>query len=86
MTFYGNNHLDYIDKTKDINMDEIYKFVLKYLKPKSKILDIGFGSARDMLYFKSNGFIMSGIDNEPSFVKEALKKWLDVSLYGYIRC
>ena len=78
MKYYSRNCKEYIEKTKDINMQEAYAFFLKYVKPKSKLLDIGFGSGRDMLYFKSIGFNVYGIDPEPEFCFEAKKKGLNV--------
>jgi len=79
MNYYKDNAIEYINKTKDVNMKDSYEFFLKYAKSKGKILDIGFGSGRDMLYFKSLGFDVYGIDMEKTFVDEALKLNLNVS-------
>ena len=76
--FYKDNAKDYIQKTINVNMQEAYDFFLKYAKPKSKLLDIGFGSGRDMLYFKSIGFEVEGIDPQPEFVDAAKKLGLSV--------
>lgn len=68
MKYYEEHANEYIDSTKDANMKELYDFFLKYLKKEEgKILDIGFGSGRDMLYFKSLGFDVYGIDPTKSF-------------------
>lgn len=68
MKYYEDNALDYIESTKDADMSELYRFFLKHLKKKEgKILDIGFGSGRDMLYFRSLGFDVYGIDPTKSF-------------------
>ena len=50
-------------------MSEQYRFFEKYLKGKGTILDIGFGSGRDSLYFKSKGHDVVAIDPEEEFVK-----------------
>ena len=86
MKYYNDYAKDYIDKTININMKESYDFFLKYAKPKSKLLDIGFGSGRDMLYFKSLGFDVYGIDPEPKFVEEAKKKGLNVDCSSLTDC
>lgn len=78
MNYYKDNAIEYINKTKDSDMFEAYDFFLKYAKPKSKLIDIGFGSGRDMLYFKSLGFDVFGIDPTPDFCKEAKIKGLNV--------
>lgn len=46
-------------------------------KDNNTILDLGFGSARDMLYFKSLGFSVYGIDPCLNFYKHALELGLD---------
>lgn len=58
-------------------MSEQYKFFLKHMSKKGLILDIGFGSGRDMRYFKSLGYEVEGIDPTISFVNN-LKDEFDV--------
>jgi len=78
MTYYEDNAKDYIAKTINVNMKDTYDFFLKYAKPKSRLIDIGFGSGRDMLYFKSLGFDVFGIDPTTDFYEEAKIKGLNV--------
>lgn len=87
MSYYSEHALEYIEKTKDANMKEIYDFFLNHITTNGKLLDVGFGSARDMLYFKGLGFDVYGIDNEPKFVNEAKKfglnaKCVDILLFN----
>ena len=51
MNYYSKNYKECINKTKNVDMKEYYNVFEMYLKPNSKILDIGFGSGRDSLYF-----------------------------------
>ena len=44
---------------------------------KIKILDIGFGSGRDSLYFKNKGFNVYSIDNVKEFCDYAKSLGLD---------
>ena len=45
--------MEYINKTKDIDMSNELNKLLKYIPENSTILDLGFGSARDSLLLKS---------------------------------
>ena len=79
MDYYQKHSKEYILKTKNIDMSEAYEFFLKYVKTKGKLLDVGFGSGRDMLYFKSIGFDVEGIDSQQEFVEGAKKLGLSVT-------
>lgn len=51
--YYKNNAKEFIDSTINCDMTYHYNLFYKYLPINSKnILDIGFGSGRDSLYFK----------------------------------
>ena len=82
--YYHLNSEDYILETIDIDMSEAYSFVERYLKEKAKILDVGFGSGRDMLYFASKGHQVEGIDIEENFITHALELGLNAK-YGDAR-
>ena len=62
MNYYDKHAKEYIINTKDVDMKEYYEVFESYLKPNSKILDVGFGSGRDSLYFKNKGYIVYSID------------------------
>ena len=76
--FYKEHAKEFIDSTISCDMSAQYNFFLKYVNNKAKLLDIGFGSARDMLYFRSIGFEVFGIDKEEKFVEHGLSLGLDV--------
>ena len=75
--YYEKNASKYIEDTINCDMSEQYKFFLKNMPKKGMILDIGFGSGRDMKYFKSLGYEVEGIDPTISFVNN-LKDEFDV--------
>ena len=77
--YYNSNSKEYIETTSSTDMSESYKSFLKYLKVGDKILDLGFGSGRDSLYFKNNYDVVS-IDPVPSFIDNGLKLGLDARL------
>jgi len=68
--YYSEHYNEYIDSTMHTDMSHIYAIFEPLLKGK-RILDVGFGSGRDMLYFKSKGYEVIGIDPEPAFVEHA---------------
>lgn len=71
MSYYKDHSQEYIANTFVCDMSEQYSFFEKHLKEKSTILDIGFGSGRDSLHFKSKGYGVYSIDPEESFVAHA---------------
>ncbi len=78
--YYEKNAESYIEETIKCNMEEQYKLFTKYLIPKAKILDIGFGSGRDIEYFISKGYQAEGIDVTKAFVKNMQEKGYTVYL------
>ena len=67
--YYELNTQSFINETKDCNMDIQYNFFLKYLKKKEGLLlDVGFGSGRDMRHFKSLGYEVEGLDPTNKFI------------------
>lgn len=68
--YYQEHYDEFIADTSNANMKELYIFFEKYIKKGMKILDVGFGSARDMKYFSSN-YDVYGIDVVDEFVNHA---------------
>ncbi|MBT7618074.1 MAG: class I SAM-dependent methyltransferase [Calditrichaeota bacterium] len=64
MNYYDNNYKDFIARTLDVDMMELYTPFCDRLNPGSSILDIGCGPGRDLKYFKSIGYVPLGL--EPS--------------------
>lgn len=81
MKYYNEHSQEYIDSTFSLSLEEEFSFLTKYLKDGASILDIGFGSARDMLYFKKQGYRVSGIEVVDAFLNHAKELGLDVE-YG----
>lgn len=61
------------------NMSTFYKILLKNLTPGSKILDIGFGSGRDLAFLKDKGFEIWGADPSHQFIYHAKKRFNDIA-------
>lgn len=77
MEYYSKNAKKYIEETKDCDMSKQYEFFEKNLNGK-EILDLGFGSGRDMLYFKEKGLHVEGIDPCIEFCEHASNLGLQV--------
>lgn len=69
MSYYKEHAKEFIENTKDSDMSALYSFFEAYLSGGGTILDIGFGSGRDSLYFISKGYTVYAIDPEEEFVK-----------------
>ena len=72
-----------ISSTQNVDMTEHYNRFLPYLSQGAKILDIGFGSGRDMLYFVSKGYNAFGSDNVREFAYNAKENGLKVELCDF---
>ncbi len=69
--YYKVNKDEFINSTINCDMSFLYNIFEKYLHDDAKtILDIGFGSGRDSLYFAKNYEVYS-IDPEEEFCKHA---------------
>ena len=80
VNYYDLNAKDYIDSTINCDMQFHYKKFLKYLPKTGKILDVGFGSGRDMIYFNSLGYEVDGIDISVEFVNNMKSQGFNVRL------
>lgn len=69
--YYNDNAQDFIAGTIEADMSDAQHRFLKYLRPKSKILDLGCGSGRDSLAFKKQGFSVTAVDGSPEICKQA---------------
>lgn len=61
MNYYSENAKTFIEETRNCDMGEQYHFFEKNLINAKTILDLGFGSGRDSLYF-SNKYIVYSLD------------------------
>lgn len=77
MSYYDDNAKEYIEKTINCDMQTQYDMVLEFIH-NGALLDVGFGSARDMLYFRNKGFDVYGIDPTEGFCAHARELGFDV--------
>jgi SAM-dependent methyltransferase len=73
MDYYTKNAQEYIEKTQSIDMTtEINKF-LEAIDKIGTILDLGFGSGKDSLYFQNLGYEVYSIDPTKEFCENGRK-------------
>lgn len=69
--YYDINGEKFSADTRDLEFKEIQSRFLRYLKPGSRILDLGCGSGRDTKYFLQKGFLVEAIDGSAQMCKIA---------------
>jgi len=77
--FYNNNALQLIERYDNANLSSLHHIFLQYIPNNSNILDIGFGSGRDLKFLKDNGYNIWGIDPSEKFIDNAKKRFADIS-------
>lgn len=74
MNYYSEHSDEYISNTIGLDMSLFYPMLLKSIPQGGTILDVGFGSGRDSIYFDKHGYDVYSIDTCDSFVNH-LKKY-----------
>ncbi len=69
--FYEENAEFYVQGTFHLDMEGTRRKFLSYVPEGGRILDLGFGSGRDMLAFRDAGYQVVGIDPCLPFVRRA---------------
>ncbi|MBI8217103.1 class I SAM-dependent methyltransferase [Pseudomonas aeruginosa] len=72
--FYNKNLNSYSESTCNLNLSDQLNTFTNLLPPQGRILDIGCGIGRDILYFQSLGFVTDGIEPSILMARVARKK------------
>ena len=78
-SYYDTNSNKLIASYETANMSKLYSFLLSHITLKSNVLDIGFGSGRDLSFLQKNGFDIWGIDPSQKFVDHAKERFSNIS-------
>ena len=76
--YYDNTADKLISSYETADMSELHSFLVSNLSSKSKVLDIGFGSGRDLAFLKKYGFDIWGIDPSQKFVDYTKERFPDI--------
>lgn len=69
--FYNNKSTQLIERYDNVEMSLLHQLLLKYIPKKGIVLDIGFGSGRDLQFLHDQGYDIWGIDPAKKFVENA---------------
>jgi len=53
--YYNQNYQELIERYDDANLTSLHKLFKKHIQKSHKVLDIGFGSGRDLRYMRGLG-------------------------------
>jgi len=81
INYYQDNSIDLIERYNNADMSSLHQLLNNHLDKPSKVLDIGFGSGRDLEFLYNAGHNIWGIDATKSFVENAKKKFPDISTH-----
>ncbi len=76
LQYYDKNAEEYYQEwnkkfVNDYDFNQVTDTFLNYLKPNSTILDLGCGTGRDSLYFKSKNYKVTAVDGSSEMCKIA---------------
>lgn len=83
LSYYNNNSDKLAIRYESANVDDIHRLILELIPPGSKILELGFGSGRDLAFANSKGYDVYGIDGSLSLLNQAEK--IHPELIGKLR-
>lgn len=76
--FYNTNARSLISRYDNADMRPLYGIFDRYLLQSHTVLDIGFGSGRDLLYLNRKNICSYGIDGSTEFVQQFQNKYTDL--------
>lgn len=76
--FYESNAHGLIDRYESADMSALHQLLVKHIPAQGKVIDIGFGSGRDLAFLQSSGYDIYGIDPVDIFVDQAQNRFPDI--------
>ncbi len=73
-TYYNQNHKELIERYNSATLPQLNKLFNQYIQKSHKVLDIGFGSGRDLRFIHSLGAKCWGVDTTEAFVTQLQKE------------
>lgn len=79
INFYHKSADELITRYESADMSALHRTIVDHLGKSAKLLDIGFGSGRDLAFLKENGFEIWGADPSEKFVAHAQRRFPDIT-------
>ncbi|MDD3598064.1 class I SAM-dependent methyltransferase [Sulfuricurvum sp.] len=76
--FYEQNSHDLIKRYESADMSVLHQLLVKHIPLNSKVIDIGFGSGRDLAFLQSKGHDIYGIDPVKSFIVQSQHRFMGI--------
>jgi len=76
--YYNINASKLVDRYDNADMSLLHKLLLKYITKKSTLLDIGFGSGRDIDFLHTHGYDAWGLDPSVKFVENIKQRFPNI--------
>lgn len=84
IAFYEECANSLLERYEMAGMDDLHHLLLGEIKLGGNVVDIGFGSGRDLHFLLNQGYNVWGIDPSAPFVEHAKKRFAAIS--GHIIC
>lgn len=73
--FYESNAHNLMERYDSADMSALHQLLAKHIPPNGKVIDIGFGSGRDLAFLLLQGHDVYGIDPVEAFVEQAQQRF-----------
>lgn len=73
--FYQDHSTHLIERYETADMSVLHQLFLHYIPSQSSVLDIGFGSGRDLRFLHDHDYKVWGIDPTPEFVEHVQRRF-----------
>ena len=73
--YYNTNVENLVARYDNADMSQLHQLLLKYIPKNSTVLDIGFGSGRDLDFLQSYSYDIWGMDPSTKFVENAKNRF-----------
>ncbi|MDZ7759105.1 MAG: methyltransferase domain-containing protein [Desulfovermiculus sp.] len=70
-SFYQNQAQAYFEQTFGVDPSSFLLPLIRHLSPGARILDVGCGAGRDMLWLTNRGYSCTGLDSSPALAELA---------------
>jgi SAM-dependent methyltransferase len=82
--YYQKHGKRLIVEYEQADMSKLHSFLMESLNPKGNILDIGFGSGRELNFLRQQDFKIWGVDPSLEFVRHAKQRFSDLSNHFFL--